>query len=556
MTRIALAGHVFFLAAFGMALLSATFLVAVLSWENDWMDIDQAINDRYDIVPPVPFVGLFVSMVVGALTLSVIALTWNVIKLVRFSLRRHSGPSDDDTRCWERWCLGRGRVFVAVVAFWVVLLLVLVACVFGLSAFYGMYPILRDSFAMFVAYTLPLAQPALVLCLVLPVGFGLSALRRLWMSKEEGMWERRAVVVMYSAAYVALLILLLAVPIYLLQVSPNIVRPGAQLPPKPRFWAHRLGASWGPENTLCALNRTLDWFRQQKSAAERAQLFGVECDLRFSLDDVPFLLHDTTFLRTTNVRELFPTTPEEGPMIPGEMNYSDIRKLNAGSWFPERDPFGEVGSRWLSRADAETYLHGCHVPTFPEVLRVLATVPDLHIMWNVRGRMPKDGVQVLLQMVAEAYMNNRTLWLAGDNPEYRHAVQGNISAFCPGVRLSLGDDYLTNATYLRDAFEHGFEFVNSPMQLPASRFRNNIPRNMTRIVYDLNVPWIFSQLWLQGTAELIASNVFQRFLDVTEPASWTMASSSYIAMTVIVAAIALAFVALSLWFSARRWRQE
>ncbi|OIQ86064.1 glycerophosphoryl diester phosphodiesterase [mine drainage metagenome] len=52
--------------------------------------------------------------------------------------------------------------------------------------------------------------------------------------------------------------------------------------------AHRLGAAWGPENTLQAFD-----------AARRAGLRAFECDVKLSADGVPFLLHDDDLARTT-----------------------------------------------------------------------------------------------------------------------------------------------------------------------------------------------------------------------------------------------------------------
>ena len=51
-----------------------------------------------------------------------------------------------------------------------------------------------------------------------------------------------------------------------------------------------------------------------------------------SFDGVPFLLHDKTFRRTTNVAEVF---PEMVDMDASLFNISQIKSLNAGSWFLE-----------------------------------------------------------------------------------------------------------------------------------------------------------------------------------------------------------------------------
>ena len=59
--------------------------------------------------------------------------------------------------------------------------------------------------------------------------------------------------------------------------------------PYPRWIAHRGAGKLAPENTLAA-------FRQ--GAQHGYRMF--ECDVKLSVDGVPFLLHDATLGRTTN----------------------------------------------------------------------------------------------------------------------------------------------------------------------------------------------------------------------------------------------------------------
>ena len=49
-----------------------------------------------------------------------------------------------------------------------------------------------------------------------------------------------------------------------------------------------------------------------------------------SYDGVPFLMHDKTLRRTTNVEEVF---PERAYELASMFNWTDLEKLNAGEWF-------------------------------------------------------------------------------------------------------------------------------------------------------------------------------------------------------------------------------
>jgi glycerophosphoryl diester phosphodiesterase len=84
--------------------------------------------------------------------------------------------------------------------------------------------------------------------------------------------------------------------------------------PYPLWIAHRGAGTLAPENTLAA-------FRKGARHGYRA----FECDVKLSLDDVPFLLHDDTLDRTT---------PERG--IAGDRPWAELSRLDAGGWHSEK----------------------------------------------------------------------------------------------------------------------------------------------------------------------------------------------------------------------------
>jgi glycerophosphoryl diester phosphodiesterase len=80
--------------------------------------------------------------------------------------------------------------------------------------------------------------------------------------------------------------------------------------PYPLWIAHRGAGKLAPENTMAA-------FRVGASHGYRA----FECDVKLSVDGVPFLLHDATLERTT---------PEQGPA--GDRPWSELSRIDAGGW--------------------------------------------------------------------------------------------------------------------------------------------------------------------------------------------------------------------------------
>lgn len=52
--------------------------------------------------------------------------------------------------------------------------------------------------------------------------------------------------------------------------------------------------------------------------------------LIFSVDGVPFLMHDHTLERTTNAEKVFPGRQTDDA---SHFNWTDLQQLNAGQWF-------------------------------------------------------------------------------------------------------------------------------------------------------------------------------------------------------------------------------
>ena len=92
--------------------------------------------------------------------------------------------------------------------------------------------------------------------------------------------------------------------------------------PYPRWIAHRGAGQLAPENTLAA-------FRLGASFGYRM----FECDVKLSADDVPFLLHDTDLLRTTNAQAaLGAHADDKVSLIGGDHDWATLSRLDAGSW--------------------------------------------------------------------------------------------------------------------------------------------------------------------------------------------------------------------------------
>jgi alkaline phosphatase D len=88
--------------------------------------------------------------------------------------------------------------------------------------------------------------------------------------------------------------------------------------------AHRGASGYAPEHTLAAYEKAI----QMKTDY-------VELDLHLTKDGELIAIHDSTLARTTNVEELFPT---RSPWRVKDFTLSEIKQLDAGSWFNSTYP--------------------------------------------------------------------------------------------------------------------------------------------------------------------------------------------------------------------------
>lgn len=95
----------------------------------------------------------------------------------------------------------------------------------------------------------------------------------------------------------------------------------ADIPTKPKIIAHRGASGIAPENTMVSFQLAVD-----------RGVLGIEADVRISYDGIPFLLHDATFRRTTNIASVFSDLVDYDASY---FNMSQIKQLNAGSWYLE-----------------------------------------------------------------------------------------------------------------------------------------------------------------------------------------------------------------------------
>lgn len=122
--------------------------------------------------------------------------------------------------------------------------------------------------------------------------------------------------------------------------------------------AHRGGAQFAPENTMDAIRYSIE------NGADYAEI-----DVQLTADGTVILLHDNNFRRTTGYNG-----------FAYKMNYEDIRKLDAGSYF-------------------NASFSNSYIPTFDEVLKECKGKINLNIELKKTGNTKNELVDKVLEMI-------------------------------------------------------------------------------------------------------------------------------------------------------------
>lgn len=117
--------------------------------------------------------------------------------------------------------------------------------------------------------------------------------------------------------------------------------------------AHRGARSLAPENTLAAARKAL------QVGADMWEL-----DVAVTADEALILFHDDSLTRTTDAATRF---PDRAPWTFTTFTLAELGSLDAGSWFVETDPFGEISAGAVTPAEQAAY-RGEPIPTLQQAL--------------------------------------------------------------------------------------------------------------------------------------------------------------------------------------------
>lgn len=270
------------------------------------------------------------------------------------------------------------------------------------------------------------------------------------------------------------------------------------LPTRPALIAHRGASMLAPENTLAAAE-----------LAYENEALGFETDLMISLDGVPFLMHDETLARTTNIAEVFPDRVEEPA---SNFTIAELKQLNAGLWFIQSDPYDTISDGYVSQAQLAIN-QGQTIPTLAEALTYL-DAKGMVVMFDMRYPSTEHPFyeaffDIVLTTCRESGMNGN-VWFLVDR-EHLPVLIDEAPQMTRVVGASSSD-----MPEAQDLIDLQYEIVNVDTGITAREIRAYRAKGLGVNVYTIDEPWLFSQFWLTGVTSITTNNI-QTFSQLTKP---------------------------------------
>uniref|UniRef100_A0A7N6FLF8 GP-PDE domain-containing protein n=1 Tax=Anabas testudineus TaxID=64144 RepID=A0A7N6FLF8_ANATE len=326
--------------------------------------------------------------------------------------------------------------------------------------------------------------------------------------------EKTKFQVVVMVLYLSVLLGLYVVPVYI--TSPCIMDP-TTLRTRPNVIGHHGAPMLAPENTLWSFQRAL-----------QMNVTGFETDVVVSLDGVPFLMHDRTLRRTTDIGKVFPDRQMEEASF---FNWTDLQQLNAGQWFLKNDPFWTVHTL----SSNEKHLIANQSVCSLEQLLKLASYHNSSVIFRL-SRPPlehpryQSWINDTLQAVQQSGVPQSLVMWTPD--EYRAQVR----QLAPGL-VQASVEKLSPQTL----HQHGIRrLLLRYNQASTQEIRDYSESQINLTLYTVNEPWLYSVLWCSGVSSVSseAPNILKK---VPYPI-WLMRPDEYRLMWVSADLISFAVV--------------
>lgn len=311
--------------------------------------------------------------------------------------------------------------------------------------------------------------------------------------------------------------------------SPCIKEKGT-LGPAPALIGHRGAPMLAPENTLMSFEKAVE-----------AGSDGLETDVTISFDGVPFLMHDRTLRRTTNIHEVFPNRSDTQAAM---FTWSELENLNAGSWFLLHNPFGTASSLEAEDRQRAGNQSVCSLQAFLQ----LAAQTDKLVIFDLyrppRGHPYRDSwIHRTLEVIQNesTIHSSQVLWLPSD-------LRSLVQELDPELQQTSGSQLPLEELQSQNIVKLNLHYSSMSAQLISEYAAANITTNL----YVISQPWLYSLAWCTGVHS-VATNAPQ-LLSIMSSPLFLMSPADYNLMWILTDLVSSMLIFIIFFF--HRWRER
>ncbi|XP_069396090.1 glycerophosphodiester phosphodiesterase domain-containing protein 5-like [Paralichthys olivaceus] len=326
------------------------------------------------------------------------------------------------------------------------------------------------------------------------------------------------------------LIILFALYLVPLGLYSPCIKAERSLGPAPALIGHRGAPMLAPENTLMSFEKAVE-----------AGSKGLETDVAISYDGVPFLMHDGTLRRTTNINKVFPNRTDAAAAM---FTWAELESLNAGAWFLSLDPFSTAGSLGADERQRAGNQSVCSLQAFLQ----LAARTDKLVIFDLyrppRGHPYRNTwIQRTLEVVhnESSIQSSQVLWLPSD-------LRSVVQEFDPELQQTSGSRLPLEELQSNNVVKLNLDYTSMSAELVSEYAAVNITTNL----YVISQPWLYSLAWCCGVHS-VTTNAPQLLSTMTSPL-FLMSPGEYNLMWILSDLLSLVLIVII--FTFHWWRER
>ncbi|XP_031817201.1 glycerophosphodiester phosphodiesterase domain-containing protein 4 isoform X2 [Sarcophilus harrisii] len=329
---------------------------------------------------------------------------------------------------------------------------------------------------------------------------------------------------------ISFLVVLLIIYTIPLGMQSPCLRENKTLGPKPTFIGHRGAPMLAPENTQMAFEKAIEHGAT-----------GLETDVTLSYDGVPFLMHDPTLRRTTNIHEILPDFTD----MPAAMfTWQTLETLNSGQWFFKAKPYRNTAP--LTKEE-EKMAKNQSIMKLSNFLRLANKENKLVIFDLYRPPRKHPYRDTWIMKVLDVMMNevgiksHLVLWLPGQ-------FRADVQMIAPDYIQVLG-----KKLPLPDLLRMGIKGLNLAYK---DMNRNDVKEyekyGIFTNIYVVNEPWLYSLAWCAGVHS-VTTNTIQILKKIKRP-YFLMTPNEYMKMWILLDFLSAFIITIVFFF--HWWREK